>query len=71
MIEFGWDESKARRNLREYKVSFEEAQSVVYDDYVRQFYDEQRSQAEDSTEHSLSMRFCVRCYVAIAQCIVG
>lgn len=47
MIEFDWDEAKARRNLRNHGVSFEEAQTVFYDDYARQFFDEQHSELED------------------------
>lgn len=47
MIQFQWDASKARRNLREHGVSFEEAQSVFFDDYARQFFDEEHSDTED------------------------
>jgi len=34
-------------NLRNHGVSFEEAQTVFYDDYARQFFDEQHSELED------------------------
>lgn len=47
MIKFEWDESKAHRNLRDHKMSFEEAQSVFYDDFARQFFDEENSESED------------------------
>ena len=40
MIEFEWDQSKAKSNLKKYGVSFEEAQSVFYDDLAVQFFDE-------------------------------
>ncbi len=47
MIEFEWDEAKARVNRRKHGVSFEEARSVFYDDYARQFFDEEHSSNED------------------------
>ena len=47
MIEFDWDPAKARANERKHGVSFEEAQSVFYDDFARQFYDPGSSEAED------------------------
>jgi uncharacterized DUF497 family protein len=40
MIEFEWDQSKAKSNLKKHGVSFEEAQSVFYDDLALQFFDE-------------------------------
>jgi uncharacterized DUF497 family protein len=39
MIEFDWDNSKAKANQRKHGVSFEEAQSVFYDDFAHQFDD--------------------------------
>ena len=47
MIKFEWSPSKARNNLKSHGVSFEEAKSVFYDDYARQFYDEAHSSQED------------------------
>ena len=47
MINFDWDPSKARRNLKIHGVSFEEAKSVFYDDYARQFFDEAHSEQEE------------------------
>ena len=47
MIKFQWDESKTRRNLRDHGVSFDEAQSVFFDDYARQFFDEEHSDTKD------------------------
>ena len=46
MIEFEWDKAKARANLKKHGVSFEEAQSVFYDDYARQFFDDDHSDDE-------------------------
>jgi uncharacterized DUF497 family protein len=47
MIEFEWSTAKARANLKKHGVSFEEAQSVFYDDYARQFFDEAHSEKEE------------------------
>jgi len=40
MIEFQWTPGKAKSNLNKHGVSFEEAQSVFYDDLAVQFYDD-------------------------------
>ena len=47
MIRFDWDPAKAAANLRKHGVSFEEAQSVFYDEFAIQFYDESHSADED------------------------
>ena len=47
MIEFEWDPAKAKRNQKNHGVSFEEAKSVFFDDYARQFFDESHSDSED------------------------
>jgi uncharacterized protein len=47
MITFDWDSAKAASNLRKHAVSFEEAQSVFYDDFAIQFYDKSNSYEED------------------------
>ena len=47
MIEFEWNQSKAISNIKKHNVSFEEAQSVFYDDFAIQFYDEENSEIED------------------------
>jgi uncharacterized DUF497 family protein len=47
MISFDWDPAKARSNARKHGVSFEEAQSVFYDEFARQYYDAEGSGAED------------------------
>ncbi|WP_323845048.1 BrnT family toxin [Microbulbifer magnicolonia] len=46
MIEFEWDPKKAASNLKKHGVSFEEAQSVFYDEFAVQFFDEENSLAE-------------------------
>ena len=47
MIEFEWNPTKAISNKKKHNVSFEEAQSVFYDDFAVQFYDEENSETED------------------------
>jgi len=47
MIEFEWDASKAKSNLKKHGISFEEAKSVFYDEYATQFFDEAHSDGED------------------------
>ena len=47
MIKFDWDPAKAASNLRKHGVSFEEAQSVFYDEFAIQFYDEPHSSDEE------------------------
>ena len=46
MINFSWDQAKAKSNLKKHGVSFEEAQSVFYDELAVQFYDEGSSDEE-------------------------
>lgn len=46
-MRFEWDPAKASANLRKHKVSFAEAQSVFYDDYAVQFFDEEHSTGEE------------------------
>jgi uncharacterized DUF497 family protein len=47
MIEFEWSQPKARTNLRKHGVSFEEAKSIFYDEYARQFFDDEHSEDEE------------------------
>ena len=47
MIKFSWDPAKAKSNLKKHGVSFEEAQSVFYDELAIQFYDEDSSSEEE------------------------
>ncbi len=42
MIAFEWSSAKARANLKKHGVSFADAQSVFYDEYARQLFDEAR-----------------------------
>ena len=47
MIRFEWDAAKANSNKKKHGISFEEAQSVFYDEFAVQFFDEDNSQSED------------------------
>jgi len=47
MIRFEWDDSKATANFRKHGVSFEEAQSVFYDEFAVQFFDDEHSAHEE------------------------
>jgi len=46
-IQFEWDESKNKENIRKHKVSFEEAQTVFLDENAIRFFDPDHSQDED------------------------
>lgn len=46
MIRFEWDPAKAASNLRKHGVSFAEAQTVFYDEFAVQFFDEENSETE-------------------------
>lgn len=47
MITFEWDPPKAASNLKKHQVSFDEAQSVFYDDFAVQFFDDEHSSEEE------------------------
>ena len=47
MVEFEWDPTKDRANLKKHGVSFDEARSIFFDDYAIQFYDDTHSDEED------------------------
>lgn len=47
MIKFEWDQAKASANLKKHGVSFEEAQTVFYDEFAVQFFDDEHSGDEE------------------------
>jgi uncharacterized protein len=47
MIKFEWNPSKATANLKKHQVSFEEAQTVFYDEFAVQFFDAEHSDEEE------------------------
>ena len=46
-IHFEWDRKKAALNRRKHRVSFEEAQTVFYDENAIEFFDPDHSDRED------------------------
>ena len=46
-IQFIWDEAKNRGNRRKHGVSFEEAQTVFFDEQAKLFFDPEHSNDED------------------------
>jgi uncharacterized DUF497 family protein len=44
---FTWDEHKSRENESKHDVSFEEAQSVFFDEHALEFFDPDHSEEED------------------------
>lgn len=46
-LRFEWDPLKAEQNRRKHGVSFEEAESVFYDESAVEFYDDEQSEWED------------------------
>ena len=47
MIEFEWDSAKSKANESKHGISFAEAQSVFYDDFARQYFDDEHSDNEE------------------------
>lgn len=47
MTSFDWNTAKAAANIKKHGVSFEEAQTVFYDEFAIQFYDEENSSNEE------------------------
>ena len=65
MIRFEWDASKALSNKKKHGVTFEEAQSVFYDDFAIQFFDDDNSEYEDRfliLGHSNESRILLICH---------
>jgi uncharacterized DUF497 family protein len=46
-IRFSWDDRKNTANQKKHRVSFEEAQSVFFDDRAVEYYDPDHSEFED------------------------
>ena len=47
MIRFEWDRTKETTTIKKHGVSFDEAQSVFYDEFAVQFFDEEHSSEEE------------------------
>jgi len=64
-IRFEWDEQKSRDNKRKHGVSFEEAQTVFFDEHAVRYYDPDHSEEEDRfimLGLSLKLRALVVCH---------
>ena len=64
-IRFSWDNSKALLNKRKHGVSFEEAQTVFYDENAIEYFDPDHSENEDRfimLGFSFKLRMLVVCY---------
>ena len=46
-LEFIWDENKNIKNQKNHGISFEEAQTVFYDEYARLIFDPNHSENEE------------------------
>ena len=46
-LSFSWDERKNKANQKKHRVSFEEAQSVFFDEDAIEYYDPEHSKSED------------------------
>jgi hypothetical protein len=46
-IRFSWDDRKNTANQKKHRVSFEEAQSVFFDDHAVEYSDPDHSESED------------------------
>lgn len=65
-LRFAWDPEKAKANLIKHGVSFEEAQTVFYDENAVQFYDDEHSDWEDRfllLGLSSKLRLLIICHV--------
>ena len=65
MLSFEWDEGKNRANQKKHGISFEEAQSVFFDEHALQYDDPDHSGDEDRfllLGHSLTLRVLVVCH---------
>lgn len=66
-IKFEWDNSKAKENLRKHSISFEEAQSVFFDDNAVQYWDDKHSDKEErflmlGMSNQIRILLVVHCY---------
>lgn len=64
-IIFVWDKHKATINERKHGISFEEAQTIFYDEHSIEFFDPDHSQDEDRfimLGLSFKLRILIVCY---------
>lgn len=66
-LEFEWDPKKAKANLANHKIAFEEALTVFADPLARVFDDEEHSENEPREiliGHSIKQRLILVCFTA-------
>ncbi len=64
-IRFEWDKAKAAVNKKKHGISFEEAQTVFYDEHAIEFFDPDHSEEEDRfimLGLSFALRLLVVCH---------
>jgi uncharacterized DUF497 family protein len=62
---FSWDDRKNIANQKKHKVSFEEAQTVFFDEYAIEYFDPDHSESEDRylmLGHSYRVRVLIISY---------
>ena len=73
-VRFEWDRTKAALNKRKHGISFEEAQTVFYDENAIEFFDPDHSEREDRfimLGVSFKLRLLVVCHcVREAQSVI-
>jgi len=67
-LNFEWDQKKSTSNLLKHEISFEEAQTVFYDENAILFYDPDHSEDEDrfillGISRSLNLLVVCHCHV--------
>ena len=65
-LRFTWDKSKSKANQKKHGISFEEAQTVFFDENAIEFFDPDHSQSEDRFL-LLGLRSSLR-IVAVSHC---
>jgi len=61
-ITFSWSEQKNKANQKKHSVSFEEAQTVFFDENAIEFFDPDHSETED---RFLMLGLCVRLRILV------
>lgn len=68
MISFEWEARKADSNIRKHGVSFEEAQSVFYDENAIQFFDDSESTTDEDRFLMLGLSYRLR-ILLVCHCV--
>lgn len=73
-IDFEWDDTKSKINIKKHNISFEEATSVFYDERAIEFYDDEHSEWEDrflllGLSNNVNLLIVCHCYREPKGCI--